>query len=207
MMHPSPSNAFDPAPRQPIQFRLSTIFVITLIVGVLAAFLNPLGPDLLMAGAVTAMASLLFALLVGAIWPPIVERLFWGIVVAAMMQAVCATVILLDRDLGIYAWPLAAGFAAVVAVGDGNRFRRMISPALMAGSIIAIYVLYVGGTAVVATPLVACAAIGGALLAILVELVGRFERARKIPPSAIGLAMVLAAIGFSSIASEVIPGW
>jgi len=207
MVDRSPPVESNPTETSRLQFRLSTLFVVTLVAGVLAAFLRPRGHDLMMAGAITSSASLLFALIVGAVRPPIVERLFWGIVVAAMMQVVSATVILFDHQMGIYAWPLAAGFAAVVAVGQWSRAGRMTIAALVASTIIATYVLIAGGSIAVVAAIVACAAIGGALLAILIELVGRLEQIRKIPQSAIGLAMVLAAIGFSLVADNVIPGW
>jgi hypothetical protein len=207
MAEPSPHIQPKLTDKKALQFRLSTIFVLTLVAGVLAAFLSPRGNDLMVAGAFTTVGSLLFALAVGSIWPPLIDRVFWGVVVAAMMQAVCATVILFDHDKGIYAWPLAAGVAAVMAAGGSNRFGRMMIASAMAGGIIALYMIIAGGTAIAIGANVACAAIGGALLAILVEFVGWMERTRKIPQPAIGLALVLAAIGFSLIASKVVPGW
>lgn len=191
----------------PLQFRLSTIFVLTLIATVLAAFLSPRGNDMLLAGFVTTVASLLFGLVVGMIRAPLVDRIFWGVTVAAMMQAVCAEVILLDRQLEIYAWPITAGFAAVVSAGRSNLYFRMIASAATAGTLIAAYVVWVSSTPIVIVSYVACAAIGGALLNILVDGVGWLERVGRIPQPAVALALVLGAIGFSLAAPKLIPGW
>jgi branched-subunit amino acid transport protein len=201
------ANAVQPSQAEKsVQFRLSTIFVLTLVAGILAAFLSPHGNDLMLAGLVTTVTSLIFALAVGYVRPPLVDRVFWGIVVAAMMQAVCANVILLDRT-GIYAWPLVAGFAAVAAAGTSNRYGRMLLAAATAGLIIFAYIAWLGASNVLILAYVTCASVGGALLTILVDVTKWLEQTRRIPPPAIGLALVLAAIGFSVVAPTVIPGW
>lgn len=191
--------------RSGIQFQLSTIFILTFIATIMAAFLNPRGSDLLLAGTVTVMANLGFALAVGKFRPPLADRVFWGIVVTAMMQVVCATVTLLDRS-GIYAWPILAGFAAVIAAGNACMYRRMVWSSVMAGSLISIYVLALAANEA-AIAYIICAAIGGCLLAIMVTFIRWAERRFRIPQPAIGLTMVLAAIGFSQVAPQVIPGW
>ncbi len=63
-------------PEKSVQFRLSTIFVLTLVAGILAAFLSPRGNDLMLAGLVTTVTSLIFAILVGYVRPPLVDRVF-----------------------------------------------------------------------------------------------------------------------------------
>ena len=189
------------------RFRLSSLFVMTLIAAILTAFLNSHGRDLVLAGVVTMAACLLFGLAVGYVRPPGMRRLFWGVVIAAMIEVVCATVVLFDHDKGIYAWPLAAGFAAVVVAGEGSRWLRMIAGGVTAASLIAIYALTTNATTIDLLAIVACAAIGGALLALMIELVGWVERVTVISHPAIGLALVLAAIGFSLVGKQLIPGW
>ena len=193
-------------PRKATQFRLSTIFVLTLIAGILAAFLSPRGNDLMLSGMISVVGTALFALAVGHRRPPLADRVFWGVVIAAMMQAVCAETTLLDRT-GIYAWPLSAGFAAVIAAGPASLYRRMALSAAMAGTIIAGYVVSLGGTTTVVIAYVSCAAIGGALMTILVDSVNWLERKLRIPQPAIGLVLVLGAMGFALGAPRVIPGW
>lgn len=193
-------------PDKSIQFRLSTIFVLTLVAGILAAFLSPHGNDMMLAGLVTTLTSLIAALVVGFVRPPLVDRVFWGIVVTAMMQAVCANVILLDRT-GIYAWPLVAGFAAVAASGNSNRYGRMIIAASTAGLIIFAYIAWLGGSNAVILAYITCASVGGALLTMLIDVTKWLEQSRHIPQPVIGLSLVLAAIGFSVVAPRVIPGW
>ena len=202
-----PNTNANPEEGRTLQFRLSTIFAITLIASVLTAFLSFHGNDLVLAGAVTMFASLLFGLAVGSVRPPLFDRAYWGVVIAAMMEVVCATVILFDHDKGIYAWPLAAGFAAVTAAGNGQRFRRMLVAAVTSGTIVAIYALSTSATTLEVLAIVACAAIGGALLAILIESVDSLERTQKFSQAAIGLGLVLAAIMFSFVGKHVIPGW
>ena len=102
---------------------------------------------------------------------------------------------------------LGWSFAAVTAAGSLDRFRRMTIAAVMAGGVIAMYMITAGGTAIAIIANVACAGIGGALLAILVEMVSWIERTRRIPQPAIGLALVLAAIGFSLLVGKLVPGW
>ncbi len=193
-------------PQKAIQFRLSTIFVLTLIASILAAFLSPRGYDLMLAGLISVVGSAVFALFVGYVSPPLANRIFWGVVIAAMMQAVCAETTLLDRS-GIYAWPLAAGFAAVIAASPGSLYRRMVFAAAMAAIIIAGYVVSLGSTASVTIPHVACAGIGGALMAILIAAVNWLEQERRIPQPAVGLVLVLGAMAFALAAPRVIPGW
>ena len=113
------------------------------------------------------MASLLFGFAVGSLRPPVVERVFWGVVVAAMMQTVCATVILFDHDKGIYAWPLAAGFAAVPAASDGYRIRRMLLAAAISGTVITIYMLSTTAALYEILANVVCALIGGAFTVVV----------------------------------------
>ena len=193
-------------PDTSIQFRLSTIFVLTLVAGILAAFLRPRGYDMMLAGMVTVITTLIFALAVGFVRPPLTDRVFWGIVAAAMMQAVCANVILLDRT-GIYAWPLVAGFAAVAAAGNSSRYGRMIVAAATAGFIISVYIAWLGASSGLIISYVTCASIGGVFLTLLVDVTKWLEKVRHIPQPAIGLALVLGAIGFSVVAPTIIPGW
>ena len=197
----------EPEENRTLQFRLSTIFSITVIASVLTAFLSRHGNDLILAGAVSMVASLVFGLAVGYVRPPLADRVFWGVVVAAMMEVVCATVILFDHGRGIYAWPIAAGFAAVTAANSGKRFQRMFVAAATSGAIISIYAFSTTDNPLDVLAIVACAAIGGALLAILIESMSWLEQTYKIPSSLTGLGLVLAAIVFSVIGKHVIPGW
>ncbi len=189
-----------------LQFRLSTVFVLTLVASLLAAYLNPQGSDLLLAGLVTITASLLLAIAVGYVRPPIADRVFWAVVVSAMMQAVTANVILLHRS-GIYAWPIVAGFAATIAAGKSSRYVRMFFAAAAAAVSILPYVISLDSNVPVIIAYVICAAIGGALLTILVDFVRWAEQKYHIPQPAIGLMLVVAAIGFSTVASQIVPGW
>lgn len=189
-----------------LQFRLSTIFVLTLVASILAAFLNPKGSDMLLAGMATTAVSLLFALVIGYFRSSIADRVFWAVVVAAMMQAVAANVILLDRS-GIYAWPIVAGFAAAIAAGKSNLYFRMLAASATAAVTIIPYVVSLEPKAPVILSYVTCAAIGGALLTIMIDLVRWAEQKHRIPQPAIGLTLVIAAIGFSVLAPQLIPGW
>ncbi|TWU02657.1 hypothetical protein [Stieleria varia] len=189
-----------------LQFRLSTLFVVTLAATILAAFLNPRGEDHMMAGAVATVAAMALGFLVGTWFPPRAERVFWGMVIAAMMQAVAAEVILYDRK-GILAWPLAAGFAAVFAASRSGLYRRMIYGAATSSAVIGIYMGVVRAPSSVVIAVVGSAAIGGALLPVLIEMVRWIETRYRIPQPAIGLTLVIAAIGFSVAAPRLIPGW
>ncbi|GAA5509441.1 hypothetical protein [Novipirellula caenicola] len=201
-----PSPQANPQRDDLLQFRLSTIFVLTLIASILAAFLRPRGNDLMIAGMVSTISSLAFGVIVGKIRPPMMQRVFWGVVVAAMIQAVASNTILLDRK-GIYGWPIAAGFAAVVASGNSNLYRRMFQAAMVAAAVVAIYMASVPANATTSIANAICAAIGGALLAVLVEVVNAFQRKTHLPMPVTGLALVLAAIVFAVIAPIMIPGW
>jgi hypothetical protein len=189
-----------------LQFRLSTIFVLTLVATVLAAYLSPLGNDLLLAGLTSAVVSLVVAFAVGSIRPPLVDRVFWGMVVAAMMQAVCADIDKLDR-LEIFAWPITAGVAAVFAVGCDNMYRRMVLAGLAAGLCFAGFATNINASTTILALNVICAVIGGALLAVMITLISWLEKRYKLPQPAIGLVMVLSAIGFAIVAPVWIPGW
>ncbi|EMI20850.1 membrane protein [Rhodopirellula maiorica SM1] len=202
--HPRP--LANPQRDELLQFRLSTIFVLTLIASILAAFLRPRGNDLMIAGMVTTISCLAFGMLVGKLRPPLMQRVFWGVVVAAMMQAVASNTILLDRK-GIYGWPIAAGFAAVVASGNSNLYRRMFQAAVAAATVVAIYMASVPANWTTSIANSICAAIGGALLAVLVEVVNWLQRKTHIPLPITGLALVLSAIVFAAIAPIMIPGW
>jgi hypothetical protein len=83
----------------------------------------------------TAVGAAMFALAVGYFWPPLVDRVFWAIVVTAMMQAVCAQVDLLAR-LEIFAWPATADVAAAMAVGHRNLYIRMTLSLPFSGEIV-----------------------------------------------------------------------
>lgn len=188
------------------QFRLSTLFVVTLAATILAAFLNPRGHDHMLAGSIAVVLSMVLGFLVGIRFPPQAERVFWGMVVAAMMQAVCAEVILYDRR-GVLAWPIAAGVAAVFVAARSGLYRRMVLGAGTASCVIAGYTLLAGAPAVVAGAMIACAAIGGALMTVLVDVVRWAETRFRVPQPAIGLSLVLCAIAFSVTAPRIFPGW
>ena len=189
-----------------LQFRLSTIFVLTLIATLLAAFLNPRGSDLLLAGAITVTSCLVIALIIGKLFPPLVDRVFWGVVVAAMMQAVTAYVTLLDRA-GIFAWPIVAGLAAIVAAGQSNLYRRMLLAAITGGTAIVPYVVPLSFDHTVTAAFVVCAAIGGALLAAMVDTVRWLEKRYRISQPVIGLTLVVGAMAFSYSAKQLVWGW
>ncbi len=196
----------DSRPSDSIQFRLSTIFVLTLVAAILAAFLSNRGNDLLLAGLVTTTTSMVFALLVGYRYGAMMDRVFWGIVAAAMMQAVCATAYLLDRS-GIYAWPVAAGFVATMAAAPSGRYRRMAKGALMAILVIGLYTIAFNSTGAVLLGNLISAGCGGALIALLIEIVQEIERYRRVPLPFVGLILVLGAIAVSILAPRVIAGW
>ena len=189
-----------------LQFRLSTIFVLTLVATLLAAFLNPRGSDLLLAGVITVTACFAIGLIIGKLCPPMVDRVFWGVVVAAMMQAVTAHVTLLDRA-GIFAWPMVAGLSAIAASGKSHLYRRMLLAAVTGGITITPYVVPLSFDHTVTAAFVCCAAIGGALLAALIESVRWLEKRYRISQPMIGLALVVAAMAFSYSAKQLIWGW
>ncbi|GAA4460033.1 hypothetical protein GCM10023156_40430 [Novipirellula rosea] len=201
-----PSSLADSPRDELLQFRLSTIFVLTLIASILAVFLRPRGNDLMIAGMVSTISSLAFGMLVGKVRPPLMQRVFWGVVVAAMMQAVVSNTILLDRK-GIYGWPIAAGFAAVVAAGNSNLYRRMIQGAIAAATVVAIYMVSLPTDSITGFANTICAAIGGALLAVLVDVVNFLQRRTTVPLPITGLALVLVAMAFATVAPTLIPGW
>ncbi len=192
--------------KKTLQFRLSTIFVLTLVATVLAAFLSPRGNDLLLSGMLTAVGAATFALAVGYFWPPLVDRVFWAIVVTAMMQAVCAEVDLLAR-LEIFAWPATAGVAAAMAVGHRNLYIRMVMSGLAAGLCFAAFATQIDARLADLVMNIVCATIGGALLAVLISVIQWLEEKYRLPQPAIGLVMVLAAIVFAVLAPRMIPGW
>ncbi|TWU59492.1 hypothetical protein Poly51_22800 [Rubripirellula tenax] len=190
-----------------LQFRLSSIFVVTLVATILAAFLSARGHDMMLAGVVTTIASAAFALALGRLRPPRIDRVFWGVVVAAMMQVVASEVTLLDRQAGVYAWPIVAGFAAVVAAGRSPLYRRMLIAALTAAILILPYVIYFCGRPEAVVPYVICAAIGGALLTFMIDAVRWLEARFRVPQPLVGISLVLAAMAFATVAQRVIPGW
>ena len=193
-------------PKQLIQFRISTLLIVTLAATIHAAFLNPRGPEHMLACCVAVSVSVSAGFILGRLRGRTVERMFWGMVIAAMMQAVCANVILYHR-LGTYAWPVAAGLAAVVTADDSNRYLRMILGGVTSGAVVAIYFAIVGAGGSVMLPMVSCAAIGGALLTVLIEFFQTVEAKTRIPQPAIGLSLLLASIAFSQLAPTLIPGW
>lgn len=208
-----PRDVSDPAAPQPeesgqpaIQFQLSTIFVLVLISGIMSAFLQSRGEENIPAALATVTVIAIFAIAVGSFRPPLTDRLFWGIVVTAMMQAIAAEVVLLDR-FGVLGWPICAGIAAVCAAGRTTLYPRMIIGAIPAGIAMAIYSLTFEAPVHAKAMNVVSATIGGALLGMLIELILWVQSKRILPQPAIGLALVLGGIVFAVTAPKIIPGW
>ena len=188
------------------QFRLSSLFLVTLAASILAAFLNPRGQQHMLAGALAVSIAMALGWAIGTISPPRSDRIFWGMVITAMMQAVCAEVILMDPR-GVIAWPLCAGVAAVFVASRANIYRRMLVGAAVAAIVILVYTIIIAVPSHVMVPVVACAAIGGALMTVLVEIARWSEMRYRIPQPVVGLTLVIGSIFFSVTASHWIPGW
>jgi hypothetical protein len=182
------------------------VFVLTLIASILAAYLSSRGEDLIPAGLLTVGTVAILAGVIGYFWPPLTDRIFWGIVVTAMMQAMTAQVILLDRS-GIYGWPLTAGIAAVLAAGHTSLYPRMAAGAVAAGLSMTLFMLLIEAPTNAKMMNVISAAIGGALLGVLIQWFKWIDQKKIIPQPVVGLILVLAAIAFSQLAPRIVPGW
>ena len=122
----------------------------------------------------------------------------------------------LSRHLGRAAWPLDR--AVRLAVGRRTRrrhgrllrrrpcIRRVVCCLLVGFGLVAIYELPLFGFSADRVAELVCAAGGSVVLALIVELAGRFEKYTAIPRHFLAIGFVLLAIAAHWIAMRVIPG-
>lgn len=182
-------------PRERLQFTLQSMIGLFVVVALLLGYLRTFsGESILRCGAVT-LASLAIGALLG-LWPgKVPDTMFW----AAIGAVFGFLTVLGDASYHwslVYVWPMVGGVTgATAALAPQHRLvRRMAVCGLVAMATIGLYLVcfLTFERAMVAD--MCCAALGGALMAVAVELATRFERFTSLPRYLLASAFVVVGI-------------
>jgi hypothetical protein len=200
-------NQPEPTPSRRLQFGLSSLLATAAMLALLFGYLRPFGPEAVAACGLVVLAAGLIGGMAGAVVGKNPDTVFW-----AVISAVVAYLGVVGFDLhhwsSEYAWPLVGIVAGttVGAVGQGRPVRRTAFGSLAATAVFGTYVLVLfGPTADLRFELLS-AVFAGALLGLIAELCGWFEKRTAIPRYVLATAFVVAAILGHWIVPRIIPG-
>ena len=189
-----------------IQFHLLSIFIVTMLASIVSGYLSSHSEHLVPVGIITISVTGSIAALIGVLWPPLMNRLFWAMVVTAMVQTVTAGVILLS-EYSFYGWPITAGLGAIAAAESTSLYPRMLKSSLVVATSMTCFVLIIEAPLAAKIANVVTASIGGALLGAMIESFVWVERKQWATQPIIGFSLITATIVFSAMAPHLIPGW
>ncbi|MEN6451089.1 MAG: hypothetical protein ABFC96_11410 [Thermoguttaceae bacterium] len=201
-----PHNDTD-SPRSEYQFGLQAMLLMFVVAALLAGYLRAFGPEAVGRFGLVLALALPLGGLIGWWAGRFSAAVFWaGIGSVLGSLAVCGAAT--SHWSQLYVWPLMGGIvgATAAACGDGRPVRRMAWCALVGFAIVAICGLSFSGFGRDRIAELICAAGGGALLGLGVDLVTRFERFTSIPRHFLALVLVVLAIAGHWVAVRVIPG-
>jgi len=178
-----------------LQFSLQTFAGLFVVVALLLGYLRLFGVESVAKCAVLTAVALVLGGLVGARAGKLGDALFWSAIGAVFgFLAILGDVSY--HWILPYAWPLVGGLTGATAAicPDGRLARRMMCCALVAWALISVcFVLAITFQPVMLADLL-CAALGGALMAVAVEMAGRFERYTSLPRHLLATGFVLVGI-------------
>lgn len=183
-----------PVPER-LQFTLQSMIGLFVVVALLLGYLKAFGGESILKCGSTTLAALALGGLVGAWTGKTPDAMFW----AAIGAVFGFLVVLGDASYHwsvIYAWPLVGGLTGATAAlaPQQHLVRRMRSCATVALVSIALYLVCCLPFERAMFADMVCAALGGALMAVAVELATRFERYTALPRYLLATAFVLLGI-------------
>jgi hypothetical protein len=193
--------------RAEYQFGLQAFLLMFVVVAVLAAYLRTFGPEAVGRFGLVLVLALPLGGAIGRLAGRFSAAVFWaGIGTVLGSLAVCGAAV--GHWTALYAWPLMGGIVGATAAicGEGKLVRRVAWSALVGFGVIAVYTFSWFGFQREQIAELICAAGGGALLGLSVDLVGRFEKRTSIPRHFLALGLVVLAIAGHWIAVRIIPG-
>jgi hypothetical protein len=203
----SPAKPPGPKASRPFQFGLQAALAVTLLLALLFGYLRPYGAGAVATCGLVVLIAALVGGLGGAVAGKNLDPMFWS-VIGAVFAYLAVVGFALYHWSSQYVWPLVGMVAGttVGAIGQGRPVRRMAFGSLAATAVFAIYMLLLFGLNPDLGYELLCAALGGALLGLLVEIVERFERTTSIPRYLLAVGFVVAAILGHWIVPRIIPG-
>jgi hypothetical protein len=200
-------NQPEPAPSRRLQFGLSSLLATAVMLALLFGYLQPFGPRAVATCGLVVLLAGLIGGIAGAVAGKNPDTVFW-----AVIGAVLAYLAVVGFDLyhwsSEYVWPLV-GIAAgttVGAVGQGRPVRRTAFGSLAATAVFATYVLLLFGPNADLGFELLSAVFAGALLGLIAELTGWFEKRTAIPRYVLATAFVAAAILGHWTVPRIVPG-
>ncbi len=193
--------------RAEYQFGLQAFLLMFVVVAVLVGYLRSFGVEPVGRFGLCIAVAMPLGGLIGWRAGRFSTAVFWtGIGTVLGSLAVCGTTV--GHWTAYYFWPLMGGAAgATAAVCDRRGLpERMASTTVVALGIVGLYTLLWPCRSGEENAQIVCAAGGGALLGLGVDLVGRFERWTAIPRHFLALGLVVLAVAGHWVAVRVIPG-
>ena len=196
-----------PTPSRRLQFGLSSLLATGLMLALLFGCLQPFGPRAVATCGLVVLAAGLIGGIAGAVVGRNPDTVFWA-GISAIFAYLAVVGFALHHWSSEYAWPLVGIVAGttVGAVGQGRPVRRAALGSLAATAVFATYMLvFFGPTGDLRFELL-CAVFSGALLGLIAELCGWFEKRTAIPRYVLATALVVAAIVGHWAVPRMIPG-
>jgi hypothetical protein len=193
--------------RAEFQFGLQAFLVLFVIVAVFLSYIRTFGAETIPKFGLVATVALLVGGVIGLLAHRFQAAVFWsGIGVVGGYLAVVHSA--MPHWSAEYAWPLVGGLVGATAAvcGDGKPWRRMFCSAAVGLAAVSIYSLSFFGFRRDQVADLICAAIGGALAGLAVDLASRFEKRTAVPRHFFALGLVILAIAGHWIAVKLIPG-
>lgn len=205
----------------PLQFGVSTLLIITVIISAVARYLSPQGEQGFIIVAVTLPISFLIGCVLGRFWGAPKLRVYWAVIGTTIFQIISANVYML-RTWDFYVWPIFGGLVASSICRPNEyppnvlrkwKYNSVIRMAL-GGFLGAIFYL-VYSLALLATPsdlkwfsfefaaFTGC----GFFLGVLIECCIGIDKKFNISQLYVAFALVVSAILFATVAESFIPGW
>jgi hypothetical protein len=193
--------------RAEFQFGLQAFLWLFVIVAVFLSYIRSFGPETIPKFGLVAVLALLLGGLIGLAAHRFSTAVFWSGIgaVGGYLAVVHAA---MPHWSAEYVWPLVGGLvgATAAACGDGRPVRRMIACAAVGLAAVSLYTLSLFGFRREAIADLICAAIGGALAGLGVDLASRFEKRTAVPRHFFALGLVVLAIAGHWTVTKIFPG-
>ncbi len=193
--------------RSEFQFGLQAFLWMFVVVAVFLSYIRSFGAETIPKFGLVATLALLLGGAIGLVAHRFSTAVFWsGIGVVGGFLAVIHAA--MPHWSAEHVWPLVGGLVGATAAvcGDGRPMRRMFWSAAVGLAAVSLYSLSLFGFRRDQVAELICAALGGALAGLGVELASRFEKRTAIPRHFFALGLVVLAIAGHWIAVRVIPG-
>jgi hypothetical protein len=207
MTEPTAPERTDRHSRAAFQFGIQDVLGMFVLVSVLLSYLRPFGVPVILKLTCLVGLALLCGGAIGLVARRFSEAVFWS-AIGSILGYLTIVNAPLSHWTGEYVWPMLGGIVgAVAAAVSGKKARYRVAYCSLLGlGLVSLYELALLRFTRDSADELVCATAGSALLAVVVELAGRFERWTSVPRHLIAIGFVVAGIAVHWVALRLAPG-